>query len=200
MNVAYTHRHGVLVPCSVANLSPLCVLVLQTPVRARLHLNGGGCAICAQLIEAFKKATTSIDKAQILEQRLAHRNYWQGQRCNWERIVQESGLRSDVHTCTADGYDKSKTSFPLYGLVRPENLDGWLEPWVIKIQVTVFQFYFRQFAVTPPWLTGGGNFAVTTLAHGIATFVDKIGTFTRSVKSIMLPTLVTLLFVAGPIS
>ena len=153
----------------------------QIPVRARLQLrSGSACAICAQLAERFKHATSRHEKNDILQERKAHRCYYLNQRCDWERKVQNSRTDPRYHTCTSDGYDKTKSSFPHYGRNRPGSLTGWLYPWIVKIQVTVFQFGFRQMLCTPPFVKTGANYAVTAMAQAIAGYVSQVGTSSAS--------------------
>lgn len=71
-------------------------------------------------------------------------------------------------TLTSDGYDKNKSTFPNLGPSKPACLEGWLQPWELKMQFTVFQFVGRQITVTPPWVQTGGNHASTCLVHSLS--------------------------------
>jgi hypothetical protein len=98
------------------------------------------------------------------------------QRCDWESKVQASRDNPRFHTCTSDGYDKSKSSFPMYERNKPGNIENWIATCIVKIQVTVFQWGFRQFLYTPPFVKCGANYAITAMAQGIASYVRRVGT------------------------
>ena len=110
-----------------------------------------------------------------MDQRVTHRKYALNQRTGWEHWVQLAKGGCRFHTCTSDGYGKCKSSFPIYGHTETTSLSGWYSPYVVKVQVTVFQWKLRQFLVTPPWVQVGGNYAVTAMAQSLATYVECIG-------------------------